>query len=210
MEHAFWHSRWSEGRIGFHEGVPNEHLVRHLDLLAGARRLLVPLCGKAEDLAFLASPEGGSHEVVGVELVEQAVRDFFAEHALTPTITHDGPLVRYQSGPLTLFAGDFFALTTAQLGRVDGLYDRAALIALPPEMRGPYVHHMRALLPPGAPGLLVAVEYPPGRLSGPPFSVLEDEVRALWTGARLLGNLEASGGRLTNVDAREKCYFVER
>ncbi|MFZ5446345.1 MAG: thiopurine S-methyltransferase [Myxococcota bacterium] len=209
MEHDFWHARWSEGRIGFHEGVPNEHLVTHAARLAGAKRLLVPLCGKAEDLAWLASPEGGAHEVVGVELVERAVQDFFAEHAHTPAVTREGPLTRYQSGAVTVFAGDFFALTPAQLGPVDGFYDRAALIALPAPMRPRYVQHLRALLPKGAPGLLVSVEYPQAQLEGPPFSVPEDEVGSHWTGAKRLGSVPARGGRLEKLPATEKCFFVE-
>ena len=89
MEPDFWRARWSEGRIGFHEGAPNAHLRQNLDVLAGARRVLVPLCGKAEDLAFLAA---SGREVVGVELVEDAVRAFFAEHGLAPTVTREGPL----------------------------------------------------------------------------------------------------------------------
>lgn len=211
MEPAFWHSRWSEGRIGFHEGVPNEHLVRHLGRLAGKPRVFVPLCGKAEDLAFLASPEGGAHEVVGVELVEQAVKDFFAEHGQEPEVTAAGPLRRYQAGAVTVFAGDFFALTKELLGEVDALYDRAALIALPTPLRQRYVAHLRALLPTHAEGLIITVEYPQDRMGGPPFSVTEAEVRALWAGATLdeLSDLKAVGARLGQVEtARAKCYFL--
>src|SRR5215510_3121795 len=106
--HADWLARWRDGRIGFHEGRPNELLERHIGRLAGRRRVLVPLCGKAEVLAFLAAH---GHEVIGIELVEQAVREFFADHALTPSIVPRGPLVAYTAPPVTLLSGDFFATT---------------------------------------------------------------------------------------------------
>ena len=102
MEHAFWFGRWQEGRIAFHEGQPNTFLTRHGSWLAGCRRILVPLCGKTEDLAYLA---GQGHDVVGVELVEDAVRQFFTEHAVTPTISNVGAFSVYRAGAITVLAG---------------------------------------------------------------------------------------------------------
>ena len=123
-----WHVRWKQGRIGFHEGVPNAYLVAHYEMLSSAKNILVPLCGKAFDLFWLAQK---GHHVVGVELVESAVVDFFAEHQLVPSVTKMGALTRYQTQNITIFAGDFFSTTTDIIGPVDGIYDRAALIALP-------------------------------------------------------------------------------
>ena len=51
------------------------------------------------------------------------------------------------------------------------------MVALPPEMRGRYVEHLRALMPPGACGLLVTFAYPQEQKQGPPFSVEAQEVR---------------------------------
>lgn len=205
MEPDFWRARWGEGRIGFHEGAPNAHLRKHLDVLARARRVLVPLCGKAEDLAFLAA---AGREVVGVELVEDAVRAFFAEHGLTPAITREGPLTRYAQGPLTLYAGDVFEATPGRVGTFDGWYDRAALIALPPPLRARYVPHLLGLLEPGAAGLLVTVEYDQEKRAGPPFSVREDEVRGLLRGqeVRLLEDVPAD--RFGDLPSREKCFAL--
>jgi len=179
METDFWISRWQEGRIGFHEGRPNELLVQHADRLAGRKRVLVPLCGKSEDLAFLASR---GHEVVGVELVEDAVKAFFAEHDLTPAVEPQGALTAYRAEGLTILAGDFFAVTPADVGVVDAFYDRAALVALPEPMRARYVAHLRSLVAPGAAGLVVTFEYAPHVRNGPPFSVPEQEMRALYDG----------------------------
>lgn len=200
----FWESRWSEGRIGFHEGKPNQHLVKHLGVFSGAKRVFVPLCGKAEDLAFLAAQ---GHEVIGVELVEAAVRAFFEEHGVTPELSPAGPFTRYRAQNITVFAGDFFASTPELLGPLDALYDRAAVIALPAELRGPYLEHLRTLLPTGAKGLLISVEYPQDKLEGPPFSVLEAELRARLS-LDLMDTVPAEGPRLTPLDAIEKCFLV--
>lgn len=207
MDSNFWHSRWAEGRIGFHEGKPNAHLVKHLSALGVKKRVFVPLCGKTEDLAFLASQ---GHEAVGVEFVEPAVKAFFDERGVTPVVDTHGPFKRYTAANITVLAGDFFATTRSLLGPVDALYDRAAIIALPETMRGGYVKHLRALLPAGAPGLVITVEYPQDQLEGPPFSVPEAELRAHYAGTKmeLLEQVPAEGPRLTPVHAVEKCFSL--
>jgi thiopurine S-methyltransferase len=206
MDPDFWHQRWNEGRTAFHQGKPNEHLVKHLARLGEGKRVLVPLCGKAEDLAWLAAQ---GHQVVGVELVETAVQAFFAERGVTPEVKRDGVFTRYTAGAITVLAGDFFATTLDRLGPIDALYDRAALIALPPTMRADYVEHLRALLPEGAPGLVVTVEYPQEQMAGPPFSVPEAELRAHYAGCEveLLDDV-AADGRVGDVSGREKCFGV--
>ena len=65
------------------------------------------------------------------------------------------------------------------------VYDRAALIALPPEQRADYVAHLDRLLPGARRTLLVTLQYPQEQMQGPPFSVAEREVRALFTDARV-------------------------
>ena len=207
MDSNFWHSRWAEGGIAFHEGKPNQHLAKHLSVLGAKKRVLVPLCGKTEDLAFLAAQ---GHQVVGVEWVESAVKAFFDERGVTPVVDTHGPFKRYTAANITLLAGDFFATTLALLGPVDALYDRAALIALPEELRGRYVKHVRGLLPAGSPGLVITVEYPQDKLEGPPFSVTEAELRAHYPGSKveLLEQVAAEGPRFTPLKAAEKCFVI--
>jgi thiopurine S-methyltransferase len=171
--------------------------------------VLVPLCGKAEDLAFLAAH---GHEVVGIEIAEQAVREFFADHSLTPSIEPRGPYVAYTSPPITLLAGHFFAATPELLGPLDALYDRAALVALPLDLRPRYVQHLRALLPAAAPGLVITLEYDQRRIDGPPFSVLEPELRSLYTG-RSLELLEERPGDVARcaeagVPVTQRCFAL--
>jgi len=205
-----WIARWRDGRIAFHEGQANAFLDRYLARFAGCRRVLVPLCGKAEDLAFLAAH---GHAVLGVELAEQAVREFFAVHALAPSITARGPFVEYTAGLITVLAGDIFATTPALVGPIDALYDRAALIALPADLRPRYVAQLRALVPPRAPALVITLEYDQQLMTGPPFAVLEAELRALHAGAtvELLEERPATGsGKCTEsrVPATERCFAI--
>jgi thiopurine S-methyltransferase len=204
MDAAFWFTRWQQGRIGFHEGAPNDFLVNNLDRLAGYRRVLVPLCGKAEDLAFLASH---GHEVVGVELVEHAVQQFFLEHQATPVVSERSGMRHYAAGAIEIFVGDFFAATAELIGSIDAIYDRAALVALPPDMRARYADHLRRITPAAQRELLVSLEYPPDAEQGPPFSVPEAEVRALFDGAQidLIGEAPDRRGR-AGGKMIERCY----
>ena len=175
----FWVARWEAGQTGFHQGRPNGMLRRHWAALGAPAGcpVLVPLCGKSLDMAWLREQ---GHEVVGVEVAEQAVAAFFAEQGLDPVRRPQGPLVRWEADGYRIHQGDLFALDAEALGPVGAWYDRAALVALPAEARRRYVAHLDRLLPPEAPGLLVAVDYPEGEMEGPPFSVPPEEVEALW------------------------------
>jgi len=202
MEPAFWQQRWQEGSIGFHEGTPNKFLVEYVAKLPGTR-VLVPMCGKTEDLAYLAAQ---GREVIGIELVEDAVRAFFAEHATTPTITPRGALTQYTAGPITIFAGDLFAVTRADVAAIDAIYDRAALIALPSDLRTRYIAHLGGLVDKTTPTLLVTLDYPQDRMQGPPFAVPDAEVRTHYTDVAQLGERPAAGPRFEEVGAIERCY----
>lgn len=76
---------------------------------------------------------------------------------------------------MTVFQGDIFELTADELGPIDLVYDRAALVAMPPAMRPGYVAQILTLAR-AAPQLLITFEYDPAEKDGPPFPVLADEV----------------------------------
>ena len=184
MEPEFWHQRWTSNQIGFHEGQVNAYLARHYPQLglAPGETVFVPLCGKSVDLRWLA--DQGAH-VVGVELSLIAVESFFAEQGLTPRTSKEGAFAVWESGPIRLLCGDYFALAPADLAGAHIVYDRAALIALPPERRAEYVAHLDRLLPGARRTLLVTLEYPQEQMQGPPFSVAEREVYTLFASARI-------------------------
>ncbi|MBQ4854814.1 thiopurine S-methyltransferase [Rhodanobacter sp. B2A1Ga4] len=188
MESEFWLQRWREGRTGFHQQAPTPLLLRHWPTLALApgSRVFVPLAGKSLDLRWLAEQ---GHRVLGVELSPLAVAQFFDEHGLTPQVHASRYGVHHVAGAIELICGDVFELDAAALADCAAVYDRAALIALPPDLRHRYVRELHARLPAGCRGLLVTLEYPPHEKQGPPFPVPEAEVRELygrdWTVATL-------------------------
>jgi thiopurine S-methyltransferase len=189
MPADYWLERWREGRTGFHLSEVNPRLVEHSAVFNEATRILVPLCGKSADLEWLVTH---GYEVVGVELVELAAQAFFAERGFAPTRREDKDFVVYEHGKLAIWVGDFFATTGAQLGMFDAAYDRAAMIALPAELRNRYASHLQTLLTPKARLLLVTLHFDvPG---GPPFSVPPEEVSGAFAGAeiRLLASLDSS------------------
>lgn len=172
----FWLERWAQNQIGFHLGEVNPYLQRHwptLQLPAGVR-VLVPLCGKSLDLTWLAAQ---GHRVLGVELAQKAVEEFFAEQGLQAEVSARGAFKVYRAGALELWCGDFFALGAADVADCGALYDRAALIALPPAMRERYAAHLATILPSGCEGLLITLDYQQSQMNGPPFAVSDAEVQ---------------------------------
>lgn len=179
MNPDFWHDRWHEGRIGFHQETVTPWLPMlwpTLELPVGSR-VFVPLAGKSLDLLWLRAQ---GHRVLGVELSRLAVEQFFAEHGLTPTTRESRHGTHYAHDGIELICGDAFALDAEALADCDAVFDRAALIALPPDLRQRYVGELYAHLPRGCRGLLVTLEYPQAEKVGPPFAVDEAEVRALY------------------------------
>lgn len=186
MDPDFWRARWREGRIGFHQAEINPHLQKWRPQIEGRGRVLVPLAGKSRDLSWLAQ---SGEAVIGVELVEDAVRAFFDEQSLSYQRQPGLHGVRYEGAGIVFWAGDFFALPKEALGGIDWIYDRAAAIALPPALRERYVVRVAELLQPGQEILLVALEHDPA-LGGPPFHVDRAEVERLYQGHFAIEELE--------------------
>ena len=174
MDAEFWHQRWALREIGFHQAEVNPLLATHFEQLqlAAGSRVFIPLCGKSLDMVWLLA-QGCS--VVGAELSEMAVRELFEALALQPQVEDIGPLKRYSAPDIEVYVGDIFTLTAAQLGPVDAVYDRAALVALPEVMREQYSKHLIRLSG-GVPQLLITYEYDQDLMAGPPFSISQQEV----------------------------------
>ncbi|MBS4076736.1 thiopurine S-methyltransferase [Pseudomonas rustica] len=190
MQPEFWHKKWASNQIGFHLPQVNPYLQRFWpDLnLAAQARVLVPLCGKSLDLLWLA---GRGHRVLGIELSEKAVEDFFREQQLQPQISEHGVFKVYRAGTIELWCGDVFALSAEDVADCSALYDRAAVIALPAPMRERYAEHLQNILPAGLKGLLITLDYDQSQISGPPFSVDDAQVRHLFGGAWQMQVLES-------------------
>ena len=176
-----WHLSWSEGRTGFHKKEVHSDLLDYEEPFIGtsSRRVLVPLCGKSVDLVWLADK---GHQVVGIELVPQAVEEFFSEQGLTPSVETTEHYARFSAGPISILCGDVLKIEAEDVGPVDRIWDRAALVALPPEIHSSYIHKLRQLCSPKSVVLQNVFEYDETVMSGPPFSIPDSEIRELYAG----------------------------
>ncbi|MEO9821489.1 MAG: thiopurine S-methyltransferase [Paracoccaceae bacterium] len=174
MDANFWLERWVAGQTGFHNEDVNPQLARHFPALTVpiGSHVFVPLCGKTRDIPWLLAK---GYQVSGIELSQLAVDQLFEEMDVVPEITEIGALTAYKSEGVVVYVGDFFELTPDVLRAVDLIWDRAALVALPDDMRVNYCSHLRSLTG-NAPQLLVTLEYDPAEMDGPPFSITADEV----------------------------------
>lgn len=179
MKHDFWHERWQQNQIGFHRDEINPYLQQQWSTLAVLPdcRVLVPMCGKSNDIVWLLNQ---GYQVVGVELSPLAVEAFFSENNLQPSTRPQGDFLLSEINGLQILCGDFFTLRSEDVGKIDAVYDRAALVALPEQMRIDYVARMSTLLTTGAEILLIGFEYLQHEMSGPPFSVTPIEVAQLY------------------------------
>ena len=180
MDAAYWQSHWQRGETGWHRDEVMPLLQKHwpgIDPAPGAR-VGVPLCGKTLDMPWLAAQ---GHDVLGIEVAAEGIAAFFAEQGLDDD-TVDTPAGRlHRAGAIDILQADVFEVDAATLANCRHVYDRAALIALPPELRRRYADTFYARLPSGCRGLLITLEYPQHEKAGPPFSVGEDEVHALFS-----------------------------
>lgn len=156
-DNVLWLQLWRDRRTDFHQQTANQLLTRFwpsLDLAKGSR-VFVPLCGKSLDMIWLAKQ---GHEVIGVELSPIAVRAFFRENRLKPVRRQVGNFTLWEHGRLSILCGDYFSLTGDDLGQVDTVYDRAALTALPEDIREPYIAHLRRIVADTAKVFLLTTE----------------------------------------------------
>jgi thiopurine S-methyltransferase len=192
MEKEFWLERWERQEIGFHQDEVNPYLRQYWQELHVAHdsAVFVPLCGKSRDMLWLREQ---GHPVLGVELSPIAVHAFFEENGHIPHHVTRGEFDCCEADGIRILCGDFFDLGREYLAHASAAYDRASLVALPPEMRERYVRHLVGILPPATQILLITFDYPQPEMPGPPFAVSTDEVAALYrkhAEVRLLAHLD--------------------
>lgn len=209
MDPQFWHDRWEANQIGFHKSEANPALIAHfhrLDLAPGAR-VFVPLCGKTKDIGWLL--EQGMR-VVGAELSEIAVAQLFRDMGVKPDVIRHGAMQIYRGAGAEVFVGDIFDLGAKDLGPVDAIYDRAALVALPPKMRAAYARHLLDITG-AARQLTVTFEYDQSKMNGPPFSVPALEVLDHYGSSYAMQAVEAGpieGGLKGEVAAEQTVWVM--
>ena len=203
MDHDFWHQKWKNNEIGFHREEINEFLQKYypLNQLPSTTKVFVPLCGKSIDMLWL-NQRGA--QVVGSELSLLACQQFFAENNLAMEHSQSGEFIQLKHNSIELLSGDFFKLSLAELGHIDFCYDRAALVALPPELRIQYAYKMAELLSAGALYLLITYNYGGDSAFGPPFSVDSNEVVKLFGDNFIITFLEQQAEDPNNLPALAK------
>jgi len=211
MDVNFWHQRWELNEIAFHEREANPLLVKYFDLLSLTKgsRVFLPLCGKTLAIHWLLS---NGYRVAGSELSEIAVNQLFSELAIEPNITAFSQIRCYSADNIDIFVGDFFDLSRGMLGRVDGIYDRAALIALPETMRNRYAAHLMQITA-RAPQLLICLEYDQSLVDGPPFSVTDKEVCRHYQESyylTALASVDVVGGLKGKCPAKENVWLLKQ
>ena len=209
MQEDFWQSLWAEGRTHFHEAHPNGFLTAHFGALglAPGAHVFVPLCGKTVDLDWLLAQ---GHQVTGIEFNCGAVDAVFERLDMVPEVSDVGGLTRSKGAGITLWQGDVFALQAADLGVVDAVYDRAALVALPAPMRLRYAAHLQEITTSAA-QLLVSFDYGEGRTDGPPFSVPEADIRTYYDTShdmKVLQSVPIQGRLADRCDGFEQTWLL--
>lgn len=210
MDASFWHQRWEKNEIGFHEGKANPLLVKHIHELSLAKgsRIFVPLCGKTLDIAWLLS---NGYRVAGAELSRIAVEQLFKDLGVEPQKSDVGEVEQWSARDLDIFVGDIFALSRQVLGPVDAVYDRAALVAFPQDMRNRYTPHLTEMTD-KAPQLLICYDYDQSLIEGPPFSVSNEEVKRHYAGnydVALIERTDLAGGLKGKGPAKENVWVLK-
>jgi len=175
-ENSLWLQRWKDRELGFNQAKSNPFMVKHLASLNldEGSKVLVPLCGKTIDISWLLVQ---GYEVVGVELSEQAIIELFDELGVEPTVSTVEGLIVYSAENIRVYVGDIFKVNASMLGKIDAIYDRAALVALTTGLRVAYAKQLRAMTN-NAPQLLLCFEYDQSLANRSPYSVDEQEVKA--------------------------------
>lgn len=228
MEAKYWHQKWQEEKIGFHQSEVNKRLITFWPKLAlpekpfansDAPCVFVPLCGKTLDMLWL---HGNGYRVLGVELSDKAAEAFFTENQLEFQSRHEGDFLVYEgsgnASGITIMVGDYFTLTPEHCQFCVAFYDRAAMIAMNGDMRTRYAHHLATIMPTGSQGLLLTISYDQDQMQGPPFSVTCENVSEILQNNYIINELAhySGPGRVGNLKQRgletldERVYLLQR
>jgi len=174
MHKEYWQDRWQNQQTGFHQDDINPYLEKFCPahVTNKTERVFVPLCGKSSDLIWLADR---GFEVIGVELSQIAVEEFFEDNNLPYVIKTTDKIKIYEADNISIICDDFFEVSRDLLGDISYVYDRASQIALPEAMRRDYCKHL-AKITAGADIFVITMEYDQNLMQGPPFSVSEAEM----------------------------------
>ncbi len=179
MELSYWRSKWRKGNIGFHmeNGYPGLETYWNSINVNNNSTVFVPLCGKSKDLIWLSQH---CDHVVGVEISDVAVDQFFKENSLDAKISSFADFTIHRARNIEIWNGDFFKLPKHKLPSFDLIYDRASLVALPADTRREYAAKILTLISDNTRILQHIFYYRQDEMPGPPFSVSIEELETLY------------------------------
>ncbi|XP_035150705.2 thiopurine S-methyltransferase isoform X5 [Callithrix jacchus] len=120
------------------------------------------------------------HSVIGVEISELAIREFFTEQNLSyseePITEIPGAKVfKSSSGNISLYCCSIFDLPRTNIGKFDRIWDRGALVAINPGDRKCYAEIMSFLLGKKFQYLMCVLSYDPTKHPGDLMKNLREE-----------------------------------
>lgn len=178
-----WRDVWETGQTRWHHTNLNQIFVKTYNTITSGKHgltFLIPLCGKALELAWLYHQ---GNVVIGIEAVEKGVKEFLQENNLEYTMEKFDVGLLYQTldKRLRIYCADFFKLSSDIIGQVDCVWDRGSLVAINKEDREKYAAMMKSYLKPSFQYVLEIIEYDvPVRPSVFPRTVSCDEVKQLY------------------------------
>ena len=121
-------------------------------------------------------------EGCGIEYSRQPVEKFFNENDIKFAKRQNGDYDTYKSddGKITIYAGDFFQAKPELVGKIDGIWDRGALVAMNPSDRRKYADTIINLMNKDTVYLIAGLSYDQSCHGGPPFSVPMETVEELY------------------------------
>jgi len=164
MDNKFWIGKWEKNEIGFHQSEYHQNIVKFWQEFVADETgaVFVPLCGKTLDMKFFIA---NGHTVYGAELSSIAIEAFFEENNLEYSIQDNC----YFNEKISIYSGDIFSLKKRHFENVKFIFDRAALVAIPYEIRIRYIKWLHDNFP-GA-NIFLETFYFDNTKIGPPFSM---------------------------------------
>lgn len=179
----FWKGKWDKGTTPWQRDSVDAYLQQYIKLLTGEKpnaSILVTLCGKSLDLPWLCDQ---GYKVTGVEISELAVKQLFEENGIPYSIGAKESFKVFSATDhrnLTVYVGDFYAISPDLAGVFDAIWDHNALGAINPEDRTNYTAKLRSLLKADGNILLSNFEYNQAERPTCPFSVPNSLVKKLF------------------------------
>jgi len=167
---TMWHERWQEQKTAWDLNGPHPLTLELLSFVCSlgpmglGRTWMIPGCGRAHD---------------AVELLRQGISSVVAKD-LVPLAIEEAKRTYPDLKGLSLECGDVCKVDDSEIGKYDGIFDRAMLCALSGDFRLQYVRAIEKYLRPG--GVFASIPFT--EISepevGPPFSISGIELVGLF------------------------------